>query len=156
MSLTEHLRSCPDCAEYQSSQRALDQQLVNVLLQEPPEWLTSSILERLSPGPSTSWWAHPRLSLVLQWSFYPLLAGGLAIGLFLPIESVATWPRLVLALPSQLGVALEVLMSVIGLIPLEPITSVLDESAWVYEAAALALVFWWLRQGSAPDRSPQA
>ena len=72
------------------------------------------------------------------------------------MESVATWLQLALALPSQLGIALEVLVTVTGLIPLEPITSVLDDSAWIYEAAALALVFWWLRQGSAADRSPQA
>jgi hypothetical protein len=146
--LKTHLTDCSACADFQNLQHILDRQLTRALVMEPPAWLTASILDELSPVKAVPWWARPRISLALQWSFYVLLTGGLVLGLFLPMESVSVWMETILAIPSQLAVALEVLMAVVGLIPLDTFASLIDYSSWLYEAVALALVFWWLRQGN--------
>jgi hypothetical protein len=144
--LAQHLDACPGCAEYQASQQALDGRLAPMLVMDPPEWLTAAILREIDPQPGLSWWARPNVNLALQWSFYVLLTGGLVFGLLLPFDSLATWTRVLLAVPEQIGVAFEVLMSVIGLIPVDPILGALEDASWLYESAALALVFWWLSQ----------
>jgi predicted anti-sigma-YlaC factor YlaD len=146
--LETHLTECSACTDFQNLQHVLDRQLTRALVMEPPAWLTASILDELNPAKAVAWWAHPRISLVLQWSFYLLLTGGLVLGLFLPMESVSGWMETILAIPSQLAVAFEVLIAVVGLIPLDTFAGLVDYSAWLYEAVALALVFWWLRQGS--------
>jgi len=151
--LETHLTECSACADFQNLQHILDRQIARALVMEPPAWLTASILDELSPVKAVPWWARPRISLALQWSFYLLLTGGLVLGLFLPMESVSIWMETILAIPSQLAVAFEVLMAVVGLVPLDTFTGLIDYSSWLYEALALALVFWWLRQGnSASER----
>ena len=146
--LETHVTECSACADFQNLERVLDRQLTRALVMEPPAWLTASILDELSPVEAVPWWARPRIGLALQWSFYVLLTGGLVFGLFLPIESVSVWMETILTIPSQLAVASEVLMAVVGLIPLDTFAGLIDYSAWLYEAVALALVFWWLREGS--------
>jgi len=153
--LADHLNACPDCSAYKESQEALDQRLANTLVVEPPTWLTVSILEQLNPEPVMPWWARPRVNVAMQWSFYILLTGGLVLGLLIPVDSMATWTRMLLAAPQQLGVALDVLMTVVGRVPLDPIISALDDVSWVYQAAVLGLVFWWLSQGQARQPRPQ-
>lgn len=151
--LTLHLDECSACSVFREMQQSLDRQLSNAMVMEPPAWLTASILQQVNPEPAVSWWARPRINLALQWSFYVLVSGGLLLGLLLPFEGVVGWTQVVLAQPGQLGVAFDVLISVVGLIPLDPIVGVLDDASWVYEFAALALVFWWLRQGSSTSES---
>jgi hypothetical protein len=153
--LAEHLSGCASCSAYQDSQRALDRQLASTLVMEPPAWLTASIMEQLNPEPVAAWWAGPQVNLALQWSFYILLSGGLVLGLLLPIDSLTAWIQVLMALPMQLGVAFEVLTAVLGLVPLDPIVSALEDAAWLYESIALGLVFWWLRQGTSA-REPRA
>jgi len=154
--LAEHLNACSDCSAYHDSQLALDRRLADTLVVEPPSWLTGSILEQLNPEPAMPWWARPRVNLALQWSFYMILTGGLVLGLLIPIDSVASWTRMLLTAPQQLGVALDVLMTVLGRVPLDPIISTLDDVSWLYQAAALGLVFWWVNQGQARQPRSQA
>ena len=156
VALAEHLNACSDCSAYHESQLALDQRLANTLVVEPPSWLTASILEQLNPEPAVPWWARPRVNLALQWSFYIVLTSGLVLGLLIPIDSVAFWTRMLLTAPQQLGVAVDVLMTVLGRVPLDPIISALDDVSWLYQAATLGLVFWWLNQGQARQPRPQA
>jgi hypothetical protein len=154
--LAEHLNACSACSAYLESQQALDQRLANTLVIEPPSWLTASILEQLNPEPVMPWWARPTANLALQWSFYILLTGGLILALLVPIDSVAFWAGMLLTAPQQFGLAVDVLMTVLGRVPLDPIMSALEDATWLYQAAALGLVFWWLSQAQSRQSRPQA
>ncbi|MFN0072768.1 MAG: hypothetical protein ACKVVP_14890 [Chloroflexota bacterium] len=146
--LEEHLSSCAACTEYCTAQAVLDRDLAHALVTEPPAWLSASILEQLTVEKPASWWTRPAWSLALQWSFYLALGSMLIQGFVAPLESLAGMPQSLLTWPAQIGVAFEVLTAVLGLVPIDSVTSVIDDTAWIYQAAALVLVCWWLRSGS--------
>lgn len=155
--LNQHLDACAECAKLFAAQRSFDAQLARVLVAEPPAWLTTSILEQVTAEPRLAWWAQPRVNLTLQWSFYAVLSVLLLAGFFMPTGGgITAWTAVVQSFVAQVAVALDVLIATWALLPLDSLITILDDSAWVWEAAALALVYLWLKPFNAPSRDGTA
>lgn len=143
--LNRHLELCSACQHVADGNGALDRQLRTALVQEPPAWLTAAVMARATaPERAGARWKDWAAS-VIQWSLYLGIGAFALLLLSGPGEPWVSWQVLVSSFSQQMAVLTEVLVTTLQLIPVDDLLSSIDDTQWVYPAASLLAVVWWLR-----------